>query len=209
MQKALLCGVLIAVASALLGIFLVLRKQSMISDGLSHVSFATVALALFLGLSPLIISIPLVILASMLINKLTEKSHMYSDAAIGLVSAFSIAVGVIIISMSKGFNIDIYSYLFGSILAITNLEVILSIVISFIVIVVLIFFFNEFFLLTYDSDYAHISKINIKTINIIFSIIQSITIVISVKIVDAMLMYSLIIFTVINALQDANIFKKI
>ena len=207
-HKALICGIFISAAASLLGNFLVLRKQSLISDGLSHVCFATVSISLFFGLSPLLASIPLVIFASILINKLSEKADLYNDSAIGLVSAFSIAIGVVIISISKGFNIDIYSYLFGSILAINQLEVILSLIVSVIVIFLIVIFFNDLFLLTYDEDYAHISKVKIKFINIILGIIQSITIVIGVKIVGAMLMSSLIIFPAISSLQIADNFKK-
>lgn len=207
LQKALLCGVLIAVTSSLLGVFLVLRKQSLISDGLSHVSFASVAVALFLGWSPVIVSIPIVIFASILINKLSEKASLYNDAAIGLVSAMSIAIGVSIVSLSKGFNVDIYSYLFGSILAISSLEVVLSLVIAIAVVTTIILFFNELFLLTFDQDYAHISKIKIDLIQLVFSVIQSVTIVIGVKIVGAMLISSLIIFPAISALQIAKNFR--
>ena len=124
-------------------------------------------------------------------------------------SSFSIALGVIIISMSKGFNVDIYSYLFGSILAITEFEVIISVSVSVVVIVVIILLFNELFLVAYDSDYANISKTNTKTINLIFSIIQSIIIVIGIKIIGAMLMSALTIFPVVSALQIANNFKKL
>jgi zinc transport system permease protein len=207
MQKALVCGILISICASLLGVFLVLRKYSLISDSLSHVSFATVAIALLFGLSPLLVSIPLVIMASLLITKLTEKAHLYSDSAIGLVSASSVAIGVMIISLSKGFNVDIYSYLFGSILAINNLEVILSICISFMVVSVILIYSNDLFLISYDEDFARVSKINIKWINILFSVLQSITIVIGVRIVGALLISSLIIFPAITSLQIARNFR--
>ncbi|HOJ64935.1 MAG TPA: metal ABC transporter permease [Spirochaetota bacterium] len=207
-QKALICGTLIAITSSLLGNFLVLKKQSLISDGLSHVSFATIAISLFLGLPPLFVSIPLVIFASILINRLGEKTNVYSDSAIGLVSAFSIAIGVIIVSINKGFNIDIYSYLFGSILSISFEEIILTLIVSIISIILLILFLNDLFLVTYDQDFASVSKINTKILNIIIGIIQSIIIVVGIKIVGAMLMSSLIIFPPITALQIAKNFKS-
>ncbi len=120
-QKAIIAGSLIALSCAFLGVFLVLRKFSMIGDGLAHVSFATVALALLLSMSPLLLSIPLVILSSFLILKLNEKANLHGDAAIGLVSSFSVAVGIVIASMAQGFNVDLFSYLFGSILVISDL----------------------------------------------------------------------------------------
>lgn len=207
-QKALISGLVLSVTTSLLGVFLVLRRMSLISDGLSHVSFGAVALSLFMGLPPLYASIPLVILASLAIGKLSEKKHVYGDAAIGLVSAFSIAAGVIIISMSKGFNIDIYSYLFGSILAISDLEVVLSVAVSAVVITAIILFFNELFLLTSDEDYARVSRVNMRLLDLMFSVIQSVTIVIGIKIVGAMLMSSLIIFPAVTSLQVSTNFRK-
>lgn len=207
-QRALVSGLVLSVTTSLLGVFLVLRRMSLISDGLSHVSFGAVALSLFMGLPPLYASIPLVILASLAIGKLSEKKHLYGDAAIGLVSAFSIAAGVIIISMSKGFNIDIYSYLFGSILAISDLEMVLSVVVSAVVVTTIILFFNELFLLTSDEDYARVSRVNMRLLNLMFSVIQSVTIVIGIKIVGAMLMSSLIIFPAVTSLQVSTNFRK-
>ena len=207
-QKALLCGILIAICSSLIGIFLVLRNYSLISDGLSHVSFATVSIGLLIGISPILVSIPLVIIASILITKLTEKANLYGDSAIGLVSGFSLAIGVTIISLGKGFNVDIYSYLFGSILAISSLEVVFSMILFIIVSLMFIFFYNDLFLITFDEEYAKVAKINLKFVNLIFTIIQSITIVIGVKIVGAMLISSLIIFPTIISLQIAKKFKN-
>ena len=206
-QKAIITGIFLSLCSSILGIFLVLRKQSLISDGLSHVSFASVAFALFAGASPLAVSIPIVIFASFLIYKLTKVAGLYGDAAIGLVSATSMGLGVLVISISSGFNLDIYSYLFGSILAVSNLEVVLSIAISLVVISVLFLYFQELYLMTYDEEYARISGINISLMNLIFVILQSVTIVIGVKIVGAMLISSLIIFPAVTSLQVVKNFR--
>ena len=118
-QRAYLAGSLIAVLCAMLGLFLVLRKLSLISDGLSHVSFGAIALGLFFGFYPFYVAVPIVLIASYFILKLTEKAKMYGDAAIGIVSSFGIAGGVILAGLSKGFNADLFSYLFGNILAIS------------------------------------------------------------------------------------------
>lgn len=206
-QKALICGAFIAISSSLLGIFLVLRRLSLIGDGLSHISFASISLSLFLGISPILFSIPVIIIFSLLLHRLIEKKYINSDAGIGLLSATSIAIGVLVISLTKGFNIDIYSYLFGSILSISWSEVFISIIVSIVVILCIILLFNELFLITYDEDYAKISGINIKFINMIFNIIQSVTIVIGIRIVGAMLISSLIIFPAITSLQLAKSFR--
>ncbi|HQB60545.1 MAG TPA: metal ABC transporter permease, partial [Spirochaetota bacterium] len=133
---------------------------------------------------------------------------IYSDSAIGLVSSLSIAVGVLIVNVGSGFNVDIYSYLFGSILAISPIETALCIAASLITIVLIIIFFNDLFLISYDEDYARISGINVKMLDLTFSIVQSVVIVVGIKIVGAMLISSLIIFPAITSLQIARSFKS-
>lgn len=208
MKRALLVGILIAICCALLGVFLVLKKYSLIGDGLAHVSFASVAIALLLSASPLLISIPIVILASFLILKLNEKAEIHGDAAIGLVSAVSVASGVLIASLSKGFNIDLFSYLFGSILIISRTDVIISIILSILVIAGIFFFYNSLFAVTYDEEFAHVIGINTKTMNYIISILTSVTIVIGIRVVGTMLISSMIIFPTVTALQVAKGFKS-
>lgn len=208
MLKALLVGSLIAICCSLLGIFLVLKKYSMIGDGLAHVSFATIALALLLGVSPLIVSIPLVILSSFLILKLNEKADLHGDAAIGLVASFSVAVGVLISSVSGGFNIDLFSYLFGSILVISNIDVILSVALSIIVIIMIVVFYNDLFAITYDEEFTKVIGLNNKLMNYLISILTSITIVLGIRVVGTMLISSMIIFPTVTALQVSKGFKS-
>ncbi|MDP2913286.1 MAG: metal ABC transporter permease, partial [Candidatus Omnitrophota bacterium] len=129
-QRALIAGAFLALGCSFLGVFLVLRRFSLIGDGLAHVSFATVALGLLLQVQPMVISIPLVGLASLLILKLNEKAALYGDAAIGLAASFGVASGVILASIAGGFNVDLFSYLFGNILSVSSLEVMMTIAIS-------------------------------------------------------------------------------
>jgi len=208
MLKALLVGSLIAVCCSFLGIFLVLKKYSMIGDGLAHVSFATIAIALLLSASPLLVSIPLVIMASFLILKLNEKADLHGDAAIGLVSSFAVAVGVLISSVAKGFNVDLFSYLFGSILVISNLDVILSVALSMAVIFMIFFYYNSLFAITYDEEYGKVIGLNTKTLNYLISVLTSITIVLGIRIVGTMLISSMIIFPTVTALQISRGFKS-
>lgn len=208
MQKALLCGIFTAISSSLLGVFLVLRRLSLISDGLSHVTFATIAIALLAGVNTVALSIPLVMLASFAILALTEKGNVYSDTAIGLISSVSVAAGVMIISLGRGFNVDIYSYLFGSILAISNSEAVLSAVITMLVVTVIMFFYNEWFIISFDRDFARTKGINIFLNDLVFVVLQALVIVTGVKIVGAMLMSSLVIFPAVSSLQIAGRFKS-
>ena len=205
--KALLVGSLIAVCCSFLGVFLVLKKFSMIGDGLAHVSFATVAIALLLSASPLLISIPIVILASFAIMKLNEKADLHGDAAIGLVSSFSIAAGVLISSMAKGFNVDLMSYLFGSILVISNTDLIISAVLSAMVIFTVLFFYNSLFAITYDEEFSRVIGLNTRTMNYLISALTSITITLGIRVVGTMLISSLVIFPTVTALQVSKGFK--
>lgn len=208
MQRALLVGILIAISSSFLGIFLVLRRYSMIGDGLAHVSFATVALALLLNQSPLVVSIPIVIGASFLILKLSEENRIGGDAAIGLVSSFSVALGVFISSLAKGFNVDLFSYLFGSILVIGKTDVYFSIVLSIVVLSTVIYYYHDLFALTFDEEYASVMGKNTKKLNQLISILTSITIVLGIRVVGTMLISSLIIFPTVTALQVSKSFKS-
>lgn len=206
--KAILVGVLVAISSSLLGVFLVLKKYSMIGDGLAHVSFGAIAIAVFLGLTPLYVSIPLVTASSILILKLNEKAGINGDAAIGLVSSFSVALGYLIASSTSGFSVNLSSYLFGSILLVSNTEVILAIILSIVVTFTVLFLYNSFFALTYDEEFASVSGLKTKTLNYTLSILTSLTIVLGIKVVGTMLISSLIIFPTVTALYVAKSFKK-
>ena len=208
MQRALLVGIMIAVSSSFLGIFLVLRRYSMIGDGLAHVSFATVAFALLFQQSPLVISIPIVIIASFLILKLSEENRIGGDAAIGLVASFSVALGVFVSSLAKGFNVDLFSYLFGSILVIGQSDVIFSVFLSITVIGVILFYYQDLFALTYDEEYAVVMGKKPKKLSRILAVLTSITIVLGIRVVGTMLISSLIIFPTVTALQLNRGFKQ-
>lgn len=205
--KAYLAGSFIAALCAMLGLILVLKKLSLIGDGLSHVSFGAIALGLFLGLYPIYLAIPIVLLASYLILKLTEKTKIYGDAAIGIISSLGIASGVILSSLSKGFNIDLFSYLFGNILAISQTEVYLSITLSIIVLLIIIFLYQDLFSTTFDEEYAKASGINSQKINLILTFLTAIVIVLAIKVVGVMLVSALLILPAVTALQISKSFK--
>lgn len=207
-QRAFIVGILVAISSSFIGTFLVLKKFSMIGDGLAHVSFASVALAFLLGESPLLVSIPIVLLASLLILTLTEKAHLHGDAAIGLISASAVALGVIIIDLGTGFNVDIYNYLFGSILTTQSIDVWIALTLSIAVIITIIFFYNSLFSITYDEEFSKANQMNTKVANYLLACLTSATIVLGIRVVGTMLISSLIIFPTVSALQIARGFKQ-
>lgn len=206
-QNALIAGLFIAITCSILGVFLVLKNMSLIGDGLAHVSFAAIAIGLLFSKEALTFSIPLVIFSSIVILKLKEKAKINADSSIGMLSAFSIAVGVIIASLANGFNIDIQTYLFGSILFITNLEVYLSIILSIVVILIVILNYHDLFSITFDEEFAKTSNIKVERINIILSILTSVAVVLGIRVVGTMLISSLIVFPAVTALLFLKGFK--
>lgn len=206
-QRAFVAGVFVAVICSALGLFLVLRKMSLIGDGLSHVSFGAIALGLFFGVYPFYIAIPLVILASILILKISEKAQVYGDAAIGVVSAIGISGGVILAGLSNGFNVDLFSYLFGNILAISNIEVILSALLSIIVMTAVYFFYWDLFSATFDEEYAKTTGIKTAFINNLLTVLTAVTVVLSIRMVGVMLVSALLILPAVTALQLSRGFK--
>jgi zinc transport system permease protein len=206
-QRALLCGSFIALLCSTLGVILVLRRFSLIGDGLAHVTFGSVALGLLFRIYPLYISIPVVMLSSLGILKLTQRARLYGDAAIGIVSSFGIAGGVILASMAGGFNVDLFSYLFGNILAIGPEELYISITLSLVVLAVIFLYFNEIFSMTFDEEFARVSGIGTEKLNTTLALLTAVTVVLTMSVVGIMLVSALLILPAVTALQLARSFR--
>lgn len=206
-QRAIITGVLIAILCSTLGIFLVLRRLSLIGDGLAHITFGSVAVGLFLNIYPVYTAIPLTLLGGYGILKITEKTHMFGDAAIGILSSAGIALGIMLTSISGGFNIDIFSYLFGNILTIKNEEVIITLFLTIFVIITVALLYNKLISIAFDEDLAKVSGINTKKINTFLILVTAITVVLTIRIVGILLVSSFLILPNISALQLAKSFK--
>jgi len=207
-RRALIAGSFIALACSILGVLLVLRRFSLIGDGLAHVTFGSVAIGLFLKQHPVYVSIPIVMLSSLGILKLTEKARLYGDAAIGIVSSLGIASGILIASIAGGFNVDLFSFLFGNILAISTAEVFTSIALSIAVLLIVFFFYNEHLSTTFDEEFAKVSGINTKKINSLLVLLTGITVVLAMRVVGIMLISALLILPAVTALQMARSFRS-
>jgi zinc transport system permease protein len=207
-RRAFIAGAFIALVCSLLGVLLVLRRLSLIGDGLAHVTFGSVAIGLLLRQHPAFVAIPIVMVSSLGIMKLMQKARLYGDAAIGIVSSLGIAGGVLISGISGGFNVDLFSFLFGNILAISRAEVITSLVLSVVVLLIIILFYNEHFSTTFDEEFAGVSGINIRRINSLLVLLTGITVVLTMKVVGIMLTSALLILPAVTALQVARSFKN-
>jgi zinc transport system permease protein len=203
--RAFIVGALVSVCASLLGVSLVLKRYSMIGDGLSHVGFGTLALATAMNAAPLAVSIPIVIAAAFLLLRLSENSKIKGDAAIALISTGSLAVGVVIISMTTGMNTDVCNYLFGSILAMNKNDVYLSIALSIAVFLLFVLFYNKLFAMTFDEAFAKAIGVKTGAFNMLIAFLTAITIVLGMRMMGAVLISSLIIFP---ALTSMRVFKK-
>jgi len=209
-QRALLAGTLIAALCSVLGVFLVLRRLSLIGDGLAHVTFGSTAIALAFKLysaASLLVSLPIVLLASVGILKLTEKARVSGDAAIGIVSAVGIAAGIMLASVGGGYNVDLLSYLFGNILAITREEVWIAAGLFCVVMLLLTLYFNDLLAMTFNEDLARVSGISTRRINIVLVMLTALSVVLAMKLVGIMLISSLLILPAVSALQLARSFR--
>lgn len=207
--RSFMVGLLVSISAALIGAPLVLRRNAMIGDGLSHVGFGAFALATVLNLAPLEFALPIVILMSFLILRLNGQNKIQPDAAIAMMSAGALALGTFVISITKGVNTDINNYLFGSILSISNSDLILGAVFSIIVISIFIVCYNKIFALTFDEEFAKSVGVKTDLYNIIFAILCSVVVVLGMRLMGALLISSLIIFPTMSAMQVAKTFKKV
>lgn len=209
LKRALIVGLLVTLSASLLGVSLVLKRFSMIGDGLSHVGFGAISVAAALNLAPLKFSIPVIVIAAFFLLKLSRNSKINGDAAIALISSSSLAIGVFINSCSSNIKSDLNSYMFGSILSISNDDLILSIILSLIVISMFILFYNRVFLITFDESFAKATGINTDFYNMLIAFLTAITTVIGMRLMGALLMSSLLIFPALTSMHICKSFKSV
>ena len=209
MQRALIAGVLVSLCAALLGVSLVLKRYSMIGDGLSHVSFGALAIAVALGVTPLWFSIPVVILAAFLLLRVADNPRWNSDAAIAAMSASSLAIGILVISRTTGMTTDVDNYMFGSVLAMSKADVALSVVLCLAVLVLFILFYHKLFAVTFDESFSRATGLKVERYNTLLAILTALTIVLGMRMMGAMLISSLIIFPALTAMRLFRSFRGV
>ena len=209
MTRAFLVGSLVALCSALLGVSLVLKRYSMIGDGLSHVGFGAMAIAAAMNAAPLTVAIPVVIVAAILLLRISGNAKIKGDAAIALISTTSLAVGVMVISLTTGMNTDIYNYMFGSILAMSAEDVKLSLVLSVFVLILFIVFYHKIFAITFDETFARATGVKAGAYNTLIAVLTAVTIVLGMRMMGALLISSLIIFPALTSMRVCRTFKSV
>lgn len=235
-QRALLVGVPVALCAALLGVTLVLKRYSMIGDGLSHVGFGALSIAASLGFvsayalpcflpqglrsgiagvcaaiadNPLPFTLVVVIALAFLLLRMSENSAIRGDAAIALLSTAALATGVLVTSLTSGMNVDVMNYMFGSILAMSEADVLISVTLSVVVLVLFVLFSNRIFAVTFDETFARATGTKANVYNMLIAILTAITIVIGMRMMGTMLISSLIIFPALTSMRVFSDFKAV
>jgi len=207
--RALVVGLLVSLCASLLGVSLVLKRYSMIGDGLSHVGFCALAGATAMGLAPLAVSIPVVVLAAFLLLRIRESSRIKGDAAIAMISTSALAVGVVIISLSTGMNTDVCGYMFGSILAMSKDDVTLSIVLSAVVLILFVLCYHKIFAVTFDQTFAKATGARTELYNMLVAFLTAVTVVLGMRMMGAMLISSLVIFPALTSMRVCKRFLSV
>lgn len=235
-RRALIVGTLVALCAALLGVILVLKRYSMIGDGLSHVGFGALTIAVSLGTvtaeilpdflpesarhgiehlcgvistSPLLFTLIVVVICATLLLRISRSSRLRGDSAIALISTSALAVGVIVTSTASGMNIDVYNYMFGSILAMSDADVYMSLALSAAVLVLFVVFYHKIFAVTFDESFARATGMNTSLYNLLIAVLTAITIVVGMRIMGTMLISSLIIFPALSSMRVFSRFRAV
>ena len=207
--RAMLVGMIVSLCAALLGVSLVLKRYSMIGDGLSHVGFGALAVAMVLGVAPLAFTIPVVVLAALLLLRLSETSKIKGDAAIGMIATAALAIGVMVLSLARNANADISGYLFGSILVMSKDDVTISLWLGGAVLVLFVLFYRRIFTVTFDEAFARATGLNAGLYNTLIAVLTAVTIVLGMRLMGAMLISSLVIFPALTAMRICKSFKAV
>lgn len=209
MQRALVVGLLVSLCAALLGVSLVLKRYSMIGDGLSHVGFGALAIASALNLAPLAVAVPVVVAAAILLLRLRQSTAVKGDAAIAMISSSALAIGIISVSLTTGMNTEVSSYMFGSVLSLSQEDAVLSVVLSLAVLALFILFYPRIFAVTFDETFSRATGTKTGLYNTLIAVLTAVTVVLGMRMMGALLISSLLIFPALSAMRVCRSFKSV
>jgi len=208
MQRALVAAVLVGVVCSVIGTYVVLKKLAFIGAGISHSAFGGVALGYLLGVNPIGVAIPFCLAAAMAIGWVSKKGRVSEDTAIGIFFASAMALGVLFIGLKAGYNVDLFGYLFGSILSVSSSDIWLILGLGLGVIVVVILLFKEFFFMSFDEEMAAVSGLPVRTLYFLLLGLMALTVIISIKIVGIILVEALLVIPAAAAFQLTRNFVR-
>ncbi len=199
--RGLEAGIIVAFIAPLIGIFLVLRRYSLIADTLAHVSLAGVALGFLTGINPILTALGTTVLASLGIERLRSANRIYGESALALFLSGSLALATVLLSLGRGFNSNLFNYLFGSIVTVTQTDVYTIAALAVMVVLILSVFWKELVYITFSEESAKVSGIPTSRLNTMFVLLAAITIALAIPIVGVLLIAALIVIPVVSALQ--------
>lgn len=206
--RGLEAGIIVALVAPLIGIFLVLRRYSLIADTLAHVSLAGVAVGFILKINPILTAILSATISSVLIERLRMTKKVYGESALAIFLSGSLAVAVILISLAHGFSADLFNYLFGSIVTVKQSDIWIILTVGLLVVVSVALFYKEFVFLSFDEEAAQVAGIPTRFMNIALITLTALTVALAIPIVGVLLISALIVIPVVAALQMKRSFKE-
>ena len=208
MQRAIISGIAVAAICSVIGLFLVLRKHSLFGDAMSHVAFGGLSIGLFLNLYPIWTAYAFTLIAALGITKMTDSIKIPPDSSVAILLSSGLAVGIVLISLSGGFSLDLFSFLFGSILLISTQDTIAIVFLSVAILSIIAIMYRRLMYITFDEKQAGVSGINVKLVNYVFIVLAALTVVTSIRLVGVLLISALIVLPNITAILFGRGFKK-
>ena len=207
-QRALITGIAVAIICSAVGLFLVLRRHSLFGDALSHMAFGGIAVGLFTNIYPIWTAIIVSVLAALGITKLGQSTKIPPDAAVAVLLSSGLALGIVLVSISGGFSVDLFSFLFGSILLVSQDEVYMILGLSAGIITIILLLYRKFMYIAFDEEQAKVSGLSVSKLNYLFIVLASITVIASIRLVGILLISSLIVIPNITAMLFGKGFRK-
>ncbi|HBG47818.1 MAG TPA: metal ABC transporter permease [Deltaproteobacteria bacterium] len=208
MRRAFAAGILISVILPLIGVFLVVRRYSLMADTLAHVSLVGVAIGVLTNTQPVVSAIAASTLAAVAIERLRGIKSLFAESILAIFLSGSLAVAVVIISLARGFNVDLLSYLFGSISTIGPVDLYMLSAVFVAVLLAITLLYKEFFLVSFDEEFAEAGGVNARKLNLLIVVLAAVTISLSMRIVGILLIGALMVIPVVSARQFDLSFRK-
>jgi zinc transport system permease protein len=207
-QRALVAGIAISILCSIIGLFLVLRRQSLFGDSLAHMAFGGIAVGIYTNTYPLWTAFIASILAALGITKLQRSSNIPADSAVAIMLTAGLAIGILLLSFAGGFSVDLFSFLFGNILLVSLEDTLLISFLTAIVLLSVTILFKKFLYITFDEQQAEVSGLQVQKLNYFFIVLASLTVIASMRLVGILLISSLTVIPNITAMMFGTGFKR-
>ncbi|MBN2010431.1 metal ABC transporter permease [candidate division KSB1 bacterium] len=209
MRNALMAAILVSIACGIVGTFVVIRRIVFISGGITHAAFGGIGMGFFLGINPVLTAIPFSLLSALGIGMISRRVNMSEDSAIGMLWTVGMALGILFIGLTPGYAPDLFSYLFGSILTVSNTDIIIMLILDIIILTTVIYFFKEFQAISFDEEFAEITGVPARLLYFLLLCLVALSIIVLIRVVGVILVIALLTIPTVIARQFTNQLKRI